>query len=679
MRRAWVALACCLITGACAPATNRHTGLQLTDDPCLYWLSDLHRAAESRRAAAAAGTDLPALQLPPTPDICPHYEDLYILTALLRLENPDGMPDAVRGIYDRLRRPAVRSLAQSLVTATTRLPSALEDQRQSAARLLALRTWQASEAQQAVALLQLRAHEGLSQRLLVDAPHLAPTLEWEKSLEAPTFERLLRDLSQTQAHTRMRNLAEARLTRRMAVSLDAGLFRGQLGTQHYWRGRIEFIEREYTKALQHLRLSDQSGGVGPRERALWIGRTLARLSRPDEAESTLLSVGGPWDSLRCDAWFRVALLKGYATDYVAQRQVLEQAASQCARGDHSTTDIAWELWKNELATQDYGAARSTLRKYGDSFVAENLLRATERAFWLCYLAQPGPACSTDPTLASDPFLPYREALAPGTRPSLIMAEDDTQVTLDTFDAMLLRDLRLVGWDALYFGLLEDLYRQQPWGALEELYISALAHQQSIHAAIKRIERELPRERTMRWMHMVLLYPYAYRDTVERASVEYGVERALPWAIMREESRYLPTARSWVGAEGLMQLMPYTAKRLDNRNLLYTGTLYDPQVNIPLGTRYLAQLMQRYQNPVWAIAAYNAGEEAVDTWLTRYRGLPTAVAMELIPYTETRQYVKKVLRSLLVYRFRLGEPQGQSPMPDTSTTAWMPTQGPALQQ
>ena len=431
---------------------------------------------------------------------------------------------------------------------------------------------------------------------------------------------------------------------------------------------MEFIERHYTQALQHFRLSDRDGGISSRERALWSGRTLARLSRPEDAEAALRSVAGPWDHLRCDAWFRIGLIQGYARDYRAQRQTLETATAHCTDAGYSSTDISWELWKNELATQDNAAAMRTIQRYGELFVSAGLLRTTERSFWLCYLRRASSACATDPNLASDPFLPYREALAPGSMPALIIAEEDPAVTLEPLETMLLRDLRLVGWDSLYFNLLEELYRQQPYGALEELYIGALAHQQSVHTAIKRIERELPRERSLRWMHMVLLYPFAYRDHVESAATAHGIERALPWAIMREESRYQPTARSWVGAEGLMQLMPYTAKRLDVHKLLYNGTLYDPQVNIPLGTQYLGQLMQRYQSPVWAIAAYNAGEEAVDTWRERFRELPLPVAMELIPYTETRNYVKKVLRSLLVYRFRLGEPQPPLPVTGTALTA-----------
>lgn len=113
---------------------------------------------------------------------------------------------------------------------------------------------------------------------------------------------------------------------------------------------------------------------------------------------------------------------------------------------------------------------------------------------------------------------------------------------------------------------------------------------------------------------------------------HGVEEALVRTIIHVESAYRPAARSHAGAQGLMQLMPATARRFGVSNS------YDPEQNIEGGTRYLAWLLDRYNgNVTLAAAAYNAGEGAVD----KYGGVP--------PYSETRNYVLKVTSLLPYYR------------------------------
>ena len=114
--------------------------------------------------------------------------------------------------------------------------------------------------------------------------------------------------------------------------------------------------------------------------------------------------------------------------------------------------------------------------------------------------------------------------------------------------------------------------------------------------------------------------------ISRFSRQHQLHPALIRAVIKAESDFDPLAVSRAGAVGLMQLMPQTAIRLDVRDL------YDPEDNIGGGTKYLRQLLDRFQgNLPLALAAYNAGETVVE----RYRALP--------PIDETRQYVRRVLR------------------------------------
>ena len=136
----------------------------------------------------------------------------------------------------------------------------------------------------------------------------------------------------------------------------------------------------------------------------------------------------------------------------------------------------------------------------------------------------------------------------------------------------------------------------------------------------------------------------------------GVDPYLIAAIIREESQYDVKAVSRVGAIGLMQVMPTTANSVARRvGLPAVGRddLFDQETNIRIGVHYVEQLLEQFSgNLVYTIAAYNAGPSAVGTWMAEFRGQGEDEFVELIPYQETRQYVKRVLRSYREY-IRLG--------------------------
>ncbi len=122
-----------------------------------------------------------------------------------------------------------------------------------------------------------------------------------------------------------------------------------------------------------------------------------------------------------------------------------------------------------------------------------------------------------------------------------------------------------------------------------------------------------------------VYPSLYDHVIVEAAEIHRVDPALVKAVIHAESAFNPRAISPKGARGLMQLMPGTARMMGVRNA------FSPASNIHGGTRYLAQLLRRYRNEAHAIAAYNAGFVPVD----RYNGIP--------PYSETREYVRRVLQ------------------------------------
>ena len=144
------------------------------------------------------------------------------------------------------------------------------------------------------------------------------------------------------------------------------------------------------------------------------------------------------------------------------------------------------------------------------------------------------------------------------------------------------------------------------------------------------------------------------DEVARAGQQrIAADSELVYAIMREESGYRPDVLSFSGAYGLMQIMPDTGERLaraSGRTAFAHEDLLRPRVNVALGSWYLGELAARFPERLSAaIASYNAGPEVVSSWLADDPGVVDDQWVESIPYDQTRQYVKRVLRSLHAYR------------------------------
>ena len=149
----------------------------------------------------------------------------------------------------------------------------------------------------------------------------------------------------------------------------------------------------------------------------------------------------------------------------------------------------------------------------------------------------------------------------------------------------------------------------------------------------------------------LFYPLDYWNEVEAAAKKRDIDPYLVLSVMREESRFAPDARSIAGAMGLMQMMPQTAHKF-NKNIKagskHAAELYDPKVNISIGTRYLKQLLSRYGSIPLALAAYNGGEDMVNEWVRNGKYAAIDEFIEDIPFDETRNYVKKVMTSYFEY-------------------------------
>jgi len=154
----------------------------------------------------------------------------------------------------------------------------------------------------------------------------------------------------------------------------------------------------------------------------------------------------------------------------------------------------------------------------------------------------------------------------------------------------------------------------------------------------------------------LRYPTPYREMMEARAKENGLDEAWVYGLIRQESRFITSAKSAVGASGLMQVMPATAKWIARRIGMsdYShGMVNQLETNIQFGTHYLRYTMDQFNGqPVMATAAYNAGPGRARRWAAP-GSMEGAIYAETIPFTETRDYVKKVMSNAYFYSHRLG--------------------------
>jgi len=166
------------------------------------------------------------------------------------------------------------------------------------------------------------------------------------------------------------------------------------------------------------------------------------------------------------------------------------------------------------------------------------------------------------------------------------------------------------------------------------------------------------ERTRELHDFELRFLAPYRELAQQAASENQIDEAWVFGLMRQESRFVNVARSGVGASGLMQIMPATARWIARRlgiNRFDPKEMQDPAKNIQFGAYYLKHVQSTLDDsPVLATAAYNAGPGRAQRWRDT-RPMEAAVYIESIPFAETRDYVKKVMSNAMYYAARFGQP------------------------
>ena len=384
----------------------------------------------------------------------------------------------------------------------------------------------------------------------------------------------------------------------LAYAITRIAFRDPAAAEEYWqriRDSFSFEDADRYEVDRHI--------------ALWA----ARLHLPDSAEK-LAAIPDEGASVETYRWLiRANLLQRDWSEVV--RAIDSMAAAESGRNE-------WQYWRAVALSNmgDEAAGRAiftTLARERDyyGFLAADALGAEYEL--------------GDESIADD------EALAGllQNNPALIRA----------------RELFFVGlegrgrseWDAATSTLTSD----------EQMQAALLAHQWGWHSrAIATVAA------AGHFDDLEIRYPMPWQEIFDHSAESAGIRDSLAYGVARSESLFMRDIRSSAGAIGIMQLMPDTARRAARElQIPWAGrtTLTDTAANIRLGTHYLGQMLDRFDdNPVLATAAYNAGPHRVEDWLPASGTMDARIWIENIPFNETRSYVRRVLSDDIIFNWRM---------------------------
>lgn len=445
--------------------------------------------------------------------------------------------------------------------------------------------------------------------------------------------------------------------RRKPTGDEDALVHVRLGNALVRLGRVREAEKELTAVPADSGHAAEAAYHLARCRARRTGRTDAyeeiatRLAGTPWGEEALVALA---NDLQKDARSEEALpyyrrlLEGYPDGRYAERaiwrvawgdiraarfepaaQVLERAARLRPSSFATPGFLYWagraraEIGQNERARQLF---EETLRRYKFTYYGRRAQEVLERL--------PLAASSPAPVLrgaADDPRWEVPEAQLARVR-QLLLAErlDEAKEELET-QPQTPRVLGTIAW--------LDWRRSRLRPAITSM---KRAYPEWAGEAGDRLPPEVWR----------ILYPLEYSGLLQQKAAEEDLDPALVAALVCQESTFNPGAVSSAGARGLMQVLPKTGRTLARAlKVAYrTQSLYDPAVSLDFGTRYLRDLLDRYDGRLErALAAYNAGPHRVDAWTRDKPEMPAEEFIESIPFTETRTYVMAILGSQEQYR------------------------------
>ncbi len=390
-------------------------------------------------------------------------------------------------------------------------------------------------------------------------------------------------------------------------------------------GRLYRRVRDYTHALSDLRaVAAEAPTLGQRERAHWYILDVLLDTNRSDLVSQIRSETASWR----DPGYFSSLLEDKVADFVAARdwkmlielwRVLDTTGPDDVRAQLSyVLARAWQ--EGELARLPGVPSISARELFVDS------ARRNPTGYY--------------GILASSLLGELPDRAVPAAPPE----EAENKAVLDPL---------VMGF--LPFGLTQQAY-SRIWPGRESLSAGQLreAARRFALAGDTRSSMYLvgtiARRRRLTLDELQLFYPKAFGNLIEPLAAGAGIPDHILYGLVREESYFDADVVSSAGAVGLSQLMPATAASVAVRMRMTDPDLRDPATNLAIGVRHLKDLMSRVDSPTKALVSYNAGLTRLRQWERAARGLSADLFVESLPIAETRQYIRKILVSSVMYAF-----------------------------
>ena len=405
----------------------------------------------------------------------------------------------------------------------------------------------------------------------------------------------------------------------------------------YQIGQIHWNRHDNAQALDYFnRVIEKHPSSSDADRARFAAADIHEFfGRKEEALKLYTSVIKqiPKSPVRDDAAWRLAWLYYRDGEIASAGAAFKTLANQSRNAALGTAALYWQARCAEKSGQEDAATqlyRQVVLGEGESYYQA--------------LAHRGLARLGEPDDDSRPV-----------KPRVTEESNPSWTTEIEFHLTRARELAALSLHQLAVAELDEINgRIKPNGRLRTLLMREYFHNRAYGRSLS-LANQAPLSQSERDLYR---YPLAFWDLIREKAHERELDPYLVVALIRQESLFDTRARSPAAALGLMQLIPPTAARVARQLGLAVPSqekLFEPEVNLALGTQYLKDLLQRYSNS-WhkALAAYNAGEAAVDRWEREIVTDDIEEFVERIPYVETRGYVKLVLRNHRIYK-RLYEP------------------------
>jgi soluble lytic murein transglycosylase len=401
-----------------------------------------------------------------------------------------------------------------------------------------------------------------------------------------------------------------------------------------WFGKIE-------QQFPAHRLADDA-----RLRAALLVAQSTEEGHEERAEKMLLTLPEAYPSgdMKTEALFRAALAKMQRGHWDAARPLLEKIDEIAPEDRHWATAGRAEYFRARAAAQsgDVDCARAKWAR---------IVERHPLSFYM--LLAYARLAESDAAIAARTMKDAAARDADGTFPSKPYAVLESPAVVRAARLLEVGDVEAAKKEIAASGATAESADPEVVWAIGVLYNKA-GYPELGHAFSRgRLSDHLAHWPEGRWrVPWEVAYPRAFESVVVKCCTQNVLPTTLAWAIMREESSFVAEARSHSNAIGLMQLIPPTARLVASGTSIPfdDASLKRPEVSVELGTRLLSKLRVTHGHPALAIGAYNAGGGAVERWVSSHQSDDLDLFVELIPYDETRNYVKRVLSSQATYAY-----------------------------